>query len=153
MDSDKSYSTIFQPKQDKSRSVDAIQERLDTIANEFSQFKLPVNANQQLREVKKLVAKVPLYNMKQTQYLHAMQLQLVALKTELDCEKHKSSVLNNKLEHLMSLFNFPNTMLQDVSMSSDIVTQQVANMEKFRYTPFVSVLAPDFCSLNAKLDQ
>ena len=73
MDSDKSYSTIFQLKQDKSRSVDAIQERLDTLTNEFSQFKLQVNANQQLREVKKLVAEFPLCNMKQTQYLHAMQ--------------------------------------------------------------------------------
>ena len=44
-------------------------------------------------------------------------------------------------------------MLQDVSMSSDIVTQQVANMEKFRNTPTVSVPATDFCSLNEKLDQ
>ena len=103
-------STSLYSEQDQLHCIDFIQQKLNHLTNELHQLKLEASNNQHLRDIRKLVAKFPLCNLKQTQYLHAVQQQLVTLKIELDNEKRNSKALSQKIDCLLSLHNNSNAI-------------------------------------------
>ena len=60
---------------------------MSSLSNDVTNLKLVTNSDESLSQLKKLVRTFPLCNLKNSQYLHATQLQVASLKEELDKEK------------------------------------------------------------------
>ena len=78
----------------------AIENEITTLQNQITNLSQPTCTNDELAQIKMLISKVPITNLKDAQYLHATQLEVANLSEQLEQEKNLRIQQDKSIQHL-----------------------------------------------------
>ena len=103
----------------------AIENEITTLQNQITNLRQPTCTNDELAQIKMLVRKFPIRNLKNAQYLHATQLQVANLVEQLEHERKLRRQQDISIQQLQIVVQTLQTIINEKETKTITVEQPV----------------------------